>query len=854
MSKYLVIVESPAKARTINRYLGNDYTVAASMGHVRDLPQKKIGIDIDKGWKPTYQALGRAKKTLTQLKSKAKGAETVYLATDPDREGEAIAWHLKEALKLTDDNARRVAFNEITKTAIRAAFDHPGQIDMNRVNAQQARRFLDRVVGYKLSPLLWKKIRKGLSAGRVQSVAVRLVVEREREIERFVPEEYWRLAAIVWPHGEERPDDPKKLLRAELQKKDGEKVEPKSEDDIKAILADIEGSPLVITEIKRTESKQRPAPPYITSTLQQQASTRLRMSTKRTMQVAQQLYEGIDVGSGGSTGLITYMRTDSVNVSRDALSMVRDYVGKRFAPEYLPEKPNFFKKRAAAQAAHEAIRPTDVNLTPDSVKKYLDKDQFRLYELIWKRFVSSQMAPAVFDNTEVVIETKREDEQSGAPKPVYRFGLKGRRLKFPGFTEVMGRTVSKEEQQELPHLEERMAMDLVEPPFKSAEEAEEAKMTKAVEAPEGLVPTQHFTEPPPRFNEASLVRALEQQGIGRPSTYAPIISTIQDRGYVEQKERRFYATELGCLVTDKLVKHFPKIMDVAFTSRLEDELDEVEEGKMDYIRVLNEFYGPFAEHLDKAADEMETEKGKVIAEGVKCAECGGDMVVRWSKHGKFLGCANYPKCKYIMPLDDEEKGEAGGEPDPKERTCEVCGEPMVLKEGRSGKYLACSKYPECKNTKTLDKDLNVVEVPEEMKTCEECGGEMLIRKGRKGMFIGCSNYPKCKNTKPLPGQPEPPKPVQTDIPCDKCQSPMLIRTGKRGRFLACSAFPKCRNIKPVPTGKTCPECGEKLVEGMRKGGTVHRCSKKGCKYAVEVPTPKPDAKPWLEGEGSEQVG
>ena len=634
--KSLVIVESPAKAKTINKYLGPDFEVAASKGHVRDLPKTRFGIDIEGGWIPTYRSLVDRKQLLAALKKQAAKAEAVYLAPDPDREGEAIAWHLKEALNLPESRTHRVTFNEITKRAIQDAFANPGTIDLNRVAAQEARRFLDRVVGYKLSPLLRMKVARGLSAGRVQSVAVRLIVEREREIQGFKPEEYWKITALLAPEGllkkakpkkvkkspeadgaaEAKPEVPEGAFAAELAEWAGKKFEVSSGDEANKIVTALQGASYSVSKVEQKDRLEKPGAPFTTSTMQQQASIRLHYSAKRTMMLAQRLYEGVELGPEGAIGLITYMRTDSTRVSDDALKACREHIGKQYGAPYVPAQPNRYASGKGAQEAHEAVRPTDLAYTPERVARYLPPDQLRLYTLIYNRFVASQMTPAVFAVTNVEVRASEG-----------LFKAQGKILKFDGYRRVSP-PGGKQEDALLPALGEKQSLDLLD-----------------------LTPTQHFTQPPPRYNEASLVKTLEKEGIGRPSTYASIISKIQERGYVEQKERRFFATELGMLVTDLLVEHFPQVMDLKFTSHMEEELDLIEERKAKRDDVLTEFWEPFSQSLETAKVKMKALKG-VETDDI-CPQCGKPMVVRYSKTGKFLGCSGYPECKYIKPREGE---------------------------------------------------------------------------------------------------------------------------------------------------------------------------------------------------------
>ena len=706
MSK-LVIVESPAKARTINRYLGKDYRVHACMGHVRDLPKSSMGVDLEHDFKPTYRLIPSKRKVLAELRKFADAADEVFLATDMDREGEAIAWHLAQALKLRKGKTRRVIFNEITRNAIRKAFEEPGEVDENKVNAQQARRILDRIVGYRLSPLLWSKLRPGLSAGRVQSVAVRLIVDREREIEAFEPEEYWEIEADLTPPTR-LPKEPRKF-RVKLAKLDGAKPRIPGESEAAALVEEVRAAGFVVTKVEHKERMLRPYPPFTTSTLQQQASIQLRFSTRKTMMLAQQLYEGVELGPEGSAGLITYMRTDSQRVSNQALSECRDYIRQNFAGDYLPEKAQVYRSAKSAQGAHEAIRPTDAGRTPDAVKPFLNRDQHRLYELIWKRFVASQMTPGRLAVTDVEVTAGRAV-----------FTAQGRRLAFDGHLSLTG--FDRKSEMRLPTLSEGEKPKLLE-----------------------MIPSQHFTKPPPRYTEAALVKTLEKLGIGRPSTYAPILSTIQRRNYVELRKRQFYATDLGKMVTDQLVEHFADIMDVNFTSGMEERLDRVEEGQADWLEALRAFYTPFAADLKRAEKNMKRPEPEQT--DYKCKECGKPMLKRWSRTGAFLGCSGYPECRFTMALDGEGKPAERPQPEATDETCDKCGAPMVIRSGRHGRFMACSAYPKCKNTRNLDEP---VEIPEELKTCDKCGAEMTVRRSRRGLFLGCSAYPKCRNAKPLP--------------------------------------------------------------------------------------------------------
>ncbi len=804
MAKKLVIVESPAKAKTINKYLGNGYSVKASMGHVRDLPERKFGVEIDKNFKPTYQVTTKRKTLITELQGIASGAEQVYLATDPDREGEAIAWHLQELLKSKKDGPEffRVQFNEITKNAIRAAFDHPGQVDMQLVDSQQARRILDRIVGYKISPLLNKRVARGLSAGRVQSVAVRLVVEREREIRAFKPQEYWSVEAEL-----QKLVDPKDPFLARLIQVGDKKIkapngEPKpdvmiigSKEQADTILADLEGAEYKVAKIDIKPKKRSAPPPFTTSTLQQSASKALGMGTSKTMMVAQQLYEGMDVGEDGSVGLITYMRTDSFNVSKEAQAEALAFIRETIGNDYAPETPNVFKSKKDSQGAHEAVRPTSVRRTPDSVRSYLDHDQFRLYKLIWERFVASQMTPAEMKVTSVDIDARRDDK-------TFLFRATATEVVFAGWLKIYG--VEEEAEKKAEH-------------EKPSDEEENKKLPPLTENEKlhliKLLPGQHFTEPPPRYSEATLVKALEELGIGRPSTYAPTIATVIKRHYVLKDKGRLTPTQLGEITTDMLVKHFERLLDYKFTAHMEDLLDEIEEGKVEWHKMLGDFYKDFEPTLKAATENMEDVRPKPIPTDIKCKLCGEMMVMRPGRNGEFLACSTYPKCKNTQNFIRKEDGSI--QPVEKEDTgakCEKCGEPMVIKNGKSGEFLACSGYPKCRNAKSFQRDeqgkIVIVEKPKQVETeikCEKCSSPMVIRNSRRGPFLACSGYPKCRNAKPLPDElkhlapPPPPKeiPILTDEKCEKCGAPMAKRRGRFGEFLGCSAYPKCKNIKKL---------------------------------------------------------
>jgi len=737
--KSLVIVESPAKAKTINKYLGAGFEVKASMGHVRDLPGKEFGVDIENKFEPTYIIMPGKNKTVAMLKAAAKNCKDLYLATDLDREGEAIAWHLSQILGVREEKTYRVIFNAITQSAIREAFARPGRIDMDKVMAQQARRILDRIVGYQISPLLWKKVARGLSAGRVQSVAVKIVVEREREIRGFKPEEYWLIPAVfttdlssnynqewldlIGKHdGENKAatvEEQNRWLaehnafKAELHKVGDEKFKASNKEQAERIFGLLKNAELKVAGIETKESASRPGPPFITSTLQQAAANRLGFSTKRTMIIAQQLYEGIDLGSMGTLGLITYMRTDSTHLSSEAVNEARSFINRQYGGQYVPEKPNVYASKSGAQQAHEAIRPTDVDLAPDDIKPLVTMEQYKLYELVWRRFIACQMSPAKWDVTNLDISAK-------SPAGICWYKTTGRVLVFDGFTKVW----------QVPSTDQQLPAMKVE------------QRISAVD----IRPEQHFTKPPARYTEASLVKALEKEGIGRPSTYASIISTIQDRGYVEQKEKKFYATDLGEVVTDKLNEYFPKIMDIAFTRYMEERLDKIEEQHIDWLGVLNEFYGPFKESLTTATAEMKHAKADVTPSEYECPICGERLVYRLGKRGKFLSCSGYPHCKFTWSCDKEGKMV---EQKVSEHKCPNCGKPMIHRTGRFGSFLGCSDYPACKTVMRIDKEGNVLppKPPPEPTgiKCYKCkDGLLVIRQSKKGPFLGCNRFPRCR--------------------------------------------------------------------------------------------------------------
>lgn len=650
MSKSLVIVESPAKAKTINKFLGSKYLVTASMGHIIDLPKSKLGVDVENDFKPQYIVMKDRKKNLKALKAEAKGKAAVYLAADPDREGEAISWHLQTALAEEGRKFYRVEFDEITKEAVTNAFKHPREIDMHLVNAQQARRILDRIVGYTLSPLLWKKVSRGLSAGRVQSVAVRLIVEREEEIKKFNPKEYWEIMAEL----KRKADGPKDKFTAKLDKYKEKKIDVVKKDEADRMTAELKKSKFVVGDIKESKKRKSPYPPFTTSKLQQESFNKLRFSGARTMSIAQGLYEGVEIGSEGSVGLITYMRTDSVRISKDAQADAKKYILEKFGSKYYPDTPNVYKARKAAQEAHEAVRPTLPLREPGSVKDYLTPDQLKLYTLIWNRFISSQMTQAIYAQTSV-------DIWAGE----YLFKTASTRIDFDGYTAVY--EVEKEKEEEDGEIKTKLPILSVDEPLDLLE----------------LLPSQHFTKPPPRYSDASLVKALEELGIGRPSTYAPIIQTITARDYVGREGGYFRPTELGGIVTRLLMQHFPKVLDVEFTAKLEDELDGIEEGDSDWVMVLKGFYSPFIHAVEAAKLEMKDVKKEVVATDEVCALCGKPMVIKWGRRGKFMSCSDYPTCKNAKSITTGVKCPTG------------CGGELVARKSVRGSFFGCSRYPKC---------------------------------------------------------------------------------------------------------------------------------------------------------------
>jgi DNA topoisomerase-1 len=807
MAKALVVVESPAKAKTINKYLGRNYKVIASMGHVRDLPKSKLGVDIGEDFEPSYEVIASRKKVLKDLKDAAKESDDIYIATDPDREGEAIGWHLAEELGAGNrKKIRRLMFNEITKKGILAALEHPTKINKQMVDAQQARRVLDRLVGYKISPILWDKVRRGLSAGRVQSVALKLVADREREIDAFVPEEYWnitaRLAAAVPPE-----------FDAKLHKRDGSTIKVTNQAEADAVLADLKQAEWIVASITTKERKKNAVPPFITSKLQQAA----RFPVKKTMMIAQQLYEGIELPGEGAVGLITYMRTDSTRVSDQAITEVREHIAVKYGPDFVPEKPNIYKTKADAQDAHEAIRPTSMQYDPESVRAQLTPDQLYLYRLIWNRFVASQMPPATFDETTVDINASN-----------YTFRVKGSVPKFAGWMAVYN-------QETIEAKAEGPGPDAV-----SADDEDGSGILPAMQEGETLQlrelkPEQKFTQPPPRYSEATLVKALEENGIGRPSTYASIISVIQARDYVNKIEGRFKPTMLGRVLVEPretpkglvglLSPTFDDILDVNYTRELEEDLDKIEEGTSDYKKTLGSFYKKFEKDLKKASKEMINLKEGVEPDPpVACDKCGKPMVIKAGKFGLFLACSGYPDCENTRELETPEPGGDEG----LDETCENCGRPMAMKRGRFGQFLACTGYPECKTTRKIitTKQGMTAAKPDQIldEKCPKCESNLVLKHGRFGEFTACSNYPACKYVKQK----------STGLVCPKDGGDVVERKSRRGKvFYGCANYPDCDFVlwnKPIL--EPCPQCGEKfLIEKITKRhGRQLLCHKEDCDY------------------------
>ncbi|MFZ9596577.1 MAG: type I DNA topoisomerase [Bdellovibrionia bacterium] len=751
--KALVIVESPAKAKTIQKYLGREYIVKASVGHIKDLPKSKLGVDPKKGFQVDYQIIPAKAKVIEELKKFAKQVPDLYLATDPDREGEAIAWHIREELKARGKKIHRVLFNSITKPSVLEAMKHPKELDADKFNAQQARRILDRLVGYKISPLLWDKVRRGISAGRVQSVALRLVVDREAEIQAFQPEEYWQVQGVF---SKDQID-----FSAHLLKVNGAEPQLPNQATTDQLIQSLKNRPWSISKIDQKERSRKPQPPFITSRMQQEASGKLGFSAKKTMALAQKLYEGVDLGDLGTNGIITYMRTDSVRIEPQALQSVREFIVAQYGHQSLPAEPNVYKSKKSAQDAHEAIRPTSLEYTPEKVQPFLEKDEFRLYQLIWNRFVASQMTPAVYDQTSVDIQAQDSDQNT------YLFRATGSVVKFPGFTSVY-----LDSQEENEKSDSDGALKL--PPI------QEGDLLTA----ESLTGSQHFTQGPARYSDASLIRDLEEKGIGRPSTYATILTNLQDREYVEKRENRYYPSELGTVVTELLHGSFPDILNTEFTAEMENQLDDIEEGKADWKKTLGKFWKPFEKTLEKAKKQMKDIKRQEVPTDVHCSKCNHTMVIKWGKLGSFLACSNYPECKNAQDFKKDDQGK-------------------------------------------------IVIIPKEFtdKKCEKCQNPMIIKSGKFGKFLACSDYPNCKFTQP----------ITLGIACPLCSTGEIAQKQSRYRrlFYSCNQWPKCTFASwDKPLAKPCPQCQFPILteKVTKRAGLMHKCSQKECGY-LEVIDP-----------------
>ena len=794
MGKSLLIVESPTKARTLNRYLGDRFVIRASIGHVKDLPENELGIDIEKGFEPDYKVIKGKEKVIKDLRKAAKEAESIYLAPDPDREGEAIAWHIAEELRSSRKDIYRVLFNELTRNAIESSLKKPGELDRQKFEAQLARRLLDRLVGYQISPILWDKLSRGLSAGRVQSVALRLICEREAEILAFDSEEYWTITALL--EGEVEPQ-----FEARLWRKGGDKIKIVNQEQASELVAALEQVGYQVAKVEKKKRSRAPAPPFITSTLQQEAARKLRYTAQRTMGIAQRLYEGIELGKEGAVGLITYMRTDSTRMAKEAVADGRSWIQDNLGTEYLPKKAPVYPSRKGVQDAHEAIRPTAVARTPEKMAPYLKKEELALYELIWKRFVASQMSPAQLDQTVM---------QVAAGEFILR--ASGTVIRFPGFMQLYiegsdNGDLGLEEGLKLPDLKEGSSLKLIE-----------------------LKPKQHFTQPPPRFTEASLIRELEEKGIGRPSTYASIMGVIQKKDYTKKEKGRFIPTELGMLVNDLLVASFPEVLNVAFTAQMEVKLDQVESGNQGWLQVLEDFYQRFHQAVEKAQTEMADVKRAGVPTEIDCEQCGKKMHIRWGKNGLFLSCSGYPDCKNSKNFARDSKGKIQAATEGEVRgKCELCNRDMVEKSGRFGTFLACTGYPECKNTRSLkeargENKNEPLQYTDEI--CDKCGGRFVVRKSRLGVpFLACEKYPRCRNTRS----------IGTGVACPQpnCQGELVERASKKGRrFYGCSKFPKCRFVSwSRPVDKECPQCGNAyLVVRQSKGEESLVCPVKSCGY------------------------
>ncbi|MBI5374924.1 MAG: type I DNA topoisomerase [Candidatus Schekmanbacteria bacterium] len=806
MAKKLLIVESPAKAKTINKIVGKDFVVMATVGHIKDLPKSKLGINIEAGFEPDYVTIKSKSQVIKDLKKEAEKADEIYLAPDPDREGEIIAWHVASEIqsKSRKKPAKiyRVLFNEITKDAVKKAVSNPGEIDIQKVEAQQARRVLDRLVGYKISPLLWKKLMYGLSAGRVQSVALRLICEREESINKFVSEEYWSITAKL---SASNPPEFNARLIEHMQ----QKIKISNESESSGILDYLNKQKYIVNRIEKKERKRNPSPPFITSTLQQEAYRHYGFSSKRTMAIAQQLYEGLEINGEGTIGLITYMRTDSVRIADEAKKAAREYIGEKYGLSYLPPSSPEYSVGKSAQDAHEAIRPTVITIEPDSISSFLSVDQLKIYKLIWQRFISSQMSPAVMDLTTI-------DVAAGD----YTFRANGSILKFDGFRRVYLEGKDDEENGNgengenvyLPEVAEGESVNLLE-----------------------LLPKQHFTEPPPRYTEATLVKELEKLGIGRPSTYANIMDKIEDRNYITKENKRFKPSELGQIVTTLLVKNFPDIFNVDFTASMETMLDEIEEGKAKRIDVLKSFYSPFEKDIEKASVEMEVKEEPTE---LNCEKCGSMMVKKWGRNGMFLACSKYPECKTTKDFKTDESGKTiPVEAEISSEVCEKCGKPMKVKAGRFGKFLACSGYPECKNTKKI----NGTSEPQNEENgklldekCPKCEKQLTVRIGRFGRFEACSGYPKCRYIKP----------TSTGVKCQKenCTGVLIQKKSRKGIFYGCSNYPECDYaVWDKPIDRKCPNCGSQFMLEKRNGvkdSSKVACPNQECGYEEEQKSPQ----------------
>ncbi len=793
--KKLLIVESPAKARTLSKFLGSSFQIKASVGHLRDLPQKGnsrkgLGIDIEHGFAPDYQIIPGKEKIVKELKAWADKASEIFLAPDPDREGESIAWHLAELLEVQDKPVYRVTYGAITKKAVSEAIAKPREINMDLVDAQQGRRVLDRLVGFELSPFLWKKVAMRLSAGRVQSVAVRLVVEREKQIRAFTPQEYWKIVAALEGIDTEQK---KVCFRAELSKWQEEpfalgRQAASCEEEVNKILAQLEEAEYRLFEVQKKETRRKPPAPFITSTLQQSASNLFSFGPSRTMSLAQKLYEGVEIGNEGPVGLITYMRTDSTRIDPEAIAEVRGYIKSNFSTHYLEPKVRFFGSQSNAQDAHEAIRPTSVALTPALVSPYLERACHRLYTMIWNRFVASQMSDARYAQTKFRISASHGVFES-----------RGRIMLFDGFTKLWGENNTESRKNQKTTVNDKT--DDTQPDKKESPAIEEQTLPdiepNSILDKQELQPSQHFTKPPNRYTEAGLIKTLEKEGIGRPSTYAPIIKTIRERGYVVLDQRAFKASELGIAVTEVLETNFPEVMDLRFTAGMEQNLDKIEQGQVNWVKMMEGFYGKFHDQVVYASEHAQVLKGRSYDGPEKCPLCESAMVIRYSRNGAFLSCSCYPECKGLRPMPGE--GESSDDQEPVD--CPNCERLMIIKTSRFGqKFLACSGYPECKTAQSITQDGDP-DLPEIDHNCEECQKPMVVKVSRFGKkFLACSNYPECKNTHPLDAEGNIVfLPKIEGMVCEKCGGEMAVKLGKRGLFLACTGYPKCRNAKPLPS-------------------------------------------------------